>query len=459
MRTADVVVIGGGPGGYPAAIRAAQRGAETVLIDPGPLGGVCLNEGCIPSKGLLDAAAIITRTRALVDCDIDLDLAFTAAQRRNTDAISRMNTGIEGLLQANGVKWIRGLANFVGPSTVKVGSDTICFGHAIIATGSKARTLAGLGDVRVIDAKGALELTSVPDAVLVAGAGAIGLELATVLRRFGAAVTVVELEPRALIGIDSEHASILVKSMQSEGIRFAFGSSIAAGQGGLSIRTGEASEAVEAQLVVAAVGRSPLTVNLGLESAAVDVDEHGFVQIDERCTTSNQAVLAVGDVTAGPGFAHRATAQALVAADVCAGHNTAFAPMVIPSIVYTDPQVVSVGHTRQTAGKAGYDVLSTRLPMAANGRNNVTNGGGGEVLLVSDATTSLILGVHAVGHDVEALAPAAVLALELGALVQDLARSIFAHPTIGEMLSEAAHLVEGVPIHAPQRHARVTASL
>lgn len=454
----DVIVIGTGPGGYHAAIRAAQLGLKVLAVEAGEVGGVCLNVGCIPTKALLHAAEVLHATKAGASFGLvaspSLDLAKLSGWRDGV--VKRLTGGVETLLKGNKVELVRGFARLKAPGVVEVNGATYQARSLILATGSEPAPLKGFE----VDGKGVLDSTSalrveegIPERLLVIGGGAVGLEFAQIYRRLGSQVTLIEYMPQILPQGDKETASLLARALGKEGIVLKTGV-MALGyerkKDGLHVTLRAVERGKEEEVVVdkvlVAVGRRPRSQGLGLEDLGVRRDEKGFIQVNRRMETSLPGLYAIGDVAGPPLLAHKAMREGLVAAENAAGKNAAF-DFQIPSVVYTQPEWASVGLTEEEAQKAGYKVKVGKFPLSASGRALTLGAAEGVVKVVGDEETDLLLGVHLVGPMAGELVAEAALALEMGATVSDLALTIHAHPTLSEGLMEAAEALHKQAIH------------
>ena len=455
---AKVLVLGGGPGGYVAAIRAGHHGLDTVLIEDTKVGGTCLNVGCIPSKALIHAADeyALALARAagspfgLTTGTPALDFARTVAWKDGI--VARLNAGVAALLKKNGVKILRGRGTMLDGKTCRVdtdvGADTVRAEHVILATGSRPAALPGLPfGGPVISSTEALSLPAVPRRLAVVGAGYIGLELGLAFAKLGAAVTVVEATDRILPLYDAELVRPLKRSLDAHGVTVLLGAR-AAGRDGdaLLVDAAEGRRTVPADRILVAVGRRPKTEGWGLERLDLDMDGP-FIRVDERCATSMRGVWAVGDVTGEPMLAHRAMAQGEAVADIVAGRRRSFEPRVVPAVVFTDPEIVSAGLAPEDAGAAGHAVETGLFPFAANGRAMTLGGDDGFVRVTARADNHVVLGIQATGRGVAELAAAFGLAIEMGARLEDIAGTIHAHPTLGEAFQEASLKALGEALH------------
>ncbi len=462
-QSTQLLIIGGGPGGYVAAIRAAQLGVATTLIEGLALGGSCLNVGCIPSKALIHAAQQFEQlTRAAaghsplgIHADaVRIDLA--QMQQWKQGVVARLTGGVGALLRKHGVDVVQGWARIVDGKTVEVTRPSAdpqrwrCQ-HLLLATGSEPIELPGLPfGGSVVSSTEALAFTELPGRLAVVGAGYIGLELGTAWRKLGAEVTVIEATGRVLPAYEEELCKPVLAALKRLGVVVHLNASaqgLAHGGAGLRVRSGHADEfVVPADRVLVAVGRRPRTTGFNLESLQLDMRGRA-IKIDAHCRTSMKDVWAIGDVTGEPLLAHRAMAQGEVAAECIAGGRREFAPLAIPAVCFTDPEVVVVGQTRDDATSAGVAHVSAQFPFAANGRALSQEGGEGFVRVVARADNHLILGWQAVGPGVAELAAAFTTGIEMGARLEDVGAIIHAHPTLGEAVQEAALRALGRAVH------------
>ena len=458
-----LLIIGGGPGGYVAAIRAGQLGIATTLIEGDQLGGTCLNIGCIPSKALIHAAEAFHQTchyagKSPLGIQVDaprIELAQTV--RWKDGIVRRLTQGVAALLKKNGVNVIKGWARVVDGKTVELqAADAsaplrIVCEHLLLATGSSEVALPGLPfGGRVISSTQALSPTTLPKRLVVVGAGYIGLELGIVYRKLGAEVTVVEALDRILPIYDEELVKPVAQSLRKLGLQVLLGCKVqglnAAGDAvQLSNAKGEISE-LPADQVLVAIGRTPRSQGFGLESLLLDMNGRA-VKIDDQCRTSMRNVWEIGDVTGEPMLAHRAMAQGEVVAEIIAGKRRRFAPAAIAAVCFTDPEIVVAGLTPQQAALAGLDCIQASFPFAANGRAMTLEAGDGFVRVVARRDNHLIVGWQAVGVGVSELSTAFSHSLEMGACLEDVAATIHAHPTLGEAVQEAALRALGHALH------------
>ena len=462
----DLIVIGSGPGGYVCAIRAAQLGMKVAVVEKDvTFGGTCLNVGCIPSKALLhaserfeEAAHLLPQMGVKVGKPA-LDLA--AMMRFKDDGVDGNVKGVAFLLKKNKVDTFRGVGRIVAPGKVTVtpagGRATAVEGKAIVvATGSDVARLPGItiDEARVVSSTGALALTQVPQRLLVVGAGVIGLELGSVWRRLGATVTVVEFLDRILPGMDAEVARQSQRILERQGMAFKLASKVTAVDGSgarLSARVepaaGGAAEAIEADVVLVAIGRVPFTAGLGLEEIGVATDAKGRVVVDAHYSTNVPGIYAIGDVIAGPMLAHKAEDEGVAVAEILAGQAGHVNYDVIPNVLYTAPEIASVGKSEEELKQAGVAYVAGKFPFTANGRAKVNHQTDGFVKILADARTDRVLGVHMIGADAGNMIAEAAVAMEFGASAEDIARTCHAHPTLSEAVKEAALAVGKRAIH------------
>ena len=461
-HTTTLLVIGGGPGGYVAAIRAGQLGIPTTLVDSGQLGGTCLNVGCIPSKALIHAADEFEKANHFADGSAlgisvqspAIDLAQTT--RWKDGIVARMTGGVAGLLKKSGVHVIKGHANIVDGKTVEIvvageAPQRIGCQHLLIATGSHTTELPFMPfGGRVISATEALSPTQVPQKMVVVGAGYIGLELGIAYRKLGAQVSVVEAQDSVLPAYDTDLTKAVANSLKGLGVELHLGCSVLGlNESGDAVRVrGAGGDEFElaADQVLVAVGRRPRTRGFGLESLMLDMAGQ-FIKVDDQCRTSMRGVWAIGDVTGEPMLAHRAMAQGEMVAEIISGKKRHFTPAVIPAVCFTDPELVVVGLTPQEAKLAGIDCIDALFPFSANGRSMTLESKDGFVRVVARRDNHLIVGWQAVGKSVSELSAAFSQSIEMGARLEDIGSTIHAHPTLGEAIQEAALRALGHALH------------
>ena len=460
-----LVVIGGGPGGYIAAIRAAQLKIPSILIEGDQLGGTCLNIGCIPSKALIHAAEEFEKTKHYAHGSA-LGIQVSAPSINIDQTVSwkdgivkRLTTGVGALLKKNGAQVVKGWAKILDGKTVTVMQDgkeiqRITCEHLLIASGSSAVELPfmpfGAGDGKVISSTEALSPTNIPKKLVVVGGGYIGLELGIAYRKLGSEVSVVESLDRILPAYDEELTKVIRTALKQAGIEVHLGCTVQgmnADNSAVRIKNsaGEESELV-CDKVLVAVGRRPRTEGFGLESLMLDM--HGrSIKIDDQCRTSMRNVWAIGDVAGEPMLAHRAMAQGEMVAEIIAGKRRQFMPAAIPAVCFTDPELVVVGKSPQEAQEAGIEIITAMFPFAANGRSMTLESSDGFVRVVARKDNHLILGWQAVGKGVSELSAAFGLSLEMGSTLEDVAGTIHSHPTLGEAVQEAALRALGHALH------------
>ncbi len=464
----DVVVIGAGPGGYTAAFRAADLGLSVTLIERYPtLGGVCLNVGCIPSKALLHSAQIITETREMRDHGIDFGeptIDVDKLRGFKDKVISQLTGGLDGLAKQRNVTVVHGEAQFTSANQLAVNQDgtptLINFRHAIIAAGSEVTRIPGLpyDDDRLIDSTGALALADIPDRMLVIGGGIIGLEMSCVYAALGTKVTVVELSDTLIPGCDRDLVRPLEKRIRKQYENIYTGAKVTAVEStdnGLlvSFEGGKAPASDTFDRVLLAVGRSPNGRKLAAENAGVAVDDRGFIAVDAQQRTNVDHIFAIGDIVGQPMLAHKATHEGKVAAEVIAGHKSAFDPSTIPSVAYTDPEIAWMGLTETEAKAKGIAYEKGVFPWAASGRALSIARSEGLTKVILDPESKRVLGAGMTGPNAGELIAEAVLALEMGADIEDIALTIHPHPTLSETLNFACEVAEGTctDIYAPRK--------
>ena len=458
----DVLVIGAGPGGYVAAIRAAQLGLKTACAEGREtLGGTCLNVGCIPSKAMLhaseyfEAAAGGAMAAMGIKVKPELDLGTMHGQRR--DAVKGLTGGIEFLFKKNKVDWLKGYAQFTSADTVEVAGKSVRAKNIIIATGSSVTPLPGVAvdnDKQVIvDSTGALELAKVPGHMVVIGGGVIGLELGSVWRRLGARVTVVEFLDQILPGMDGDVRKEANKILKKQGMEFKLKTKVikAEVKGKKAVLTlepaaGGDAETLEADVVLVSIGRRPNTDGLGLDKAGLSVNQRGQIETDHDFRTSVPGIWAIGDVVPGPMLAHKAEDEGIACAENIAGQTGIVNHDVIPSVVYTWPEIAGVGLTEEQAKERG-EVRVGKFPMMANSRAKTNHEPDGFVKVIADAKSDRVLGVWCIASVAGTMIAQAAQAMEFGATSEDIAYTCHAHPTHSEAIKEAAMAVTGKPIH------------
>src|SRR5262245_852916 len=461
----DVVVIGTGPGGYVCAIRAAQLGLRTAVVEKDKtFGGTCLNVGCIPSKAMLHASELFEEAaHAFPKMGIKVGkptLDLGAMMKFKDEAVDGNVKGVDFLLKKNKVDAVRGVGRIVGPGKIEVKGDgkiqTLETRNIVIATGSDVTRLKGIeiDEKRIVSSTGALVLGKVPEKLLVVGAGVIGLELGSVWRRLGAEVTVVEFLDRIVPGIDLDVAKSFQRLLEKQGIAFKLSSKVTGvDSSGKRLKAtvepaaGGAKETIETDVVLVAVGRVPYTEGLGLDEAGVKKDNRGRVIVDGHFATNVPGIYAIGDVIAGPMLAHKAEDEGVAVAEILAGQAGHVNYDVIPNVVYTYPEIASVGKSEEELKEAGVAYNAGKFPFTANGRAKANQQTEGFVKILADAKTDRVLGVHILGADAGNMIAEAAVAMEFGAAAEDVARTCHAHPTLPEAVKEAALAVGKRAIH------------
>jgi len=460
-QTLDVIVIGAGPGGYIAAIRARQLGLNTAIVEREFIGGTCLNVGCIPSKALLDATHLLAEIRQASVFGIQVEgveIDFAAMQKHKAKTVKMLTGGVRSLLKKHKVKVHEGEARFAGPGKVDVTAadgqtTTLEAANVIIAAGSVEAELPPVpfdGD-RVVSSRGALAFDDVPKRLVVVGGGYIGLELGSVYNRLGSDVVVLEMMDRILPEMDAELAATAQKLLGDQGLGIHVGAratGVDLSDGGATVRcaVGEDEVEIEADRVLVSIGRKPATSGLNLEALGLETDERGFITVDHGMRTGIPGVYAIGDVVPTPMLAHVAMDEGVVAAECIAGHAAAMEYNAIPAVVFTHPELASVGLKEDEAEMRG-EIKVGRFPFRGNGRARARNDVEGWVKIIADAETDEILGVHCVGPDAGHLIHEAVVAMGYNGYAEDLGLAVHAHPTLSEAFKEAALAVDGRALH------------
>ncbi len=462
----DVAVVGAGPGGYHAAIRLGQLGKKVLCIDRDEVGGVCLNWGCIPTKALLHVGEVIRHIERAGSLGLKVpkaEIERETVAKFKSDVVNANVGGVKTLFKANGVEFLAGEAtlrsrNEIAVKTKDGASAKVTAEYVVIATGSAPVDVKAWprdGET-ILNSDDAVGLTRIPKKLLVIGGGVIGLEFATVYARLGAEVLVVEMMPQILTGTDAEIGKTLGRILKKQSIEIMLNTKVGAiekrGKAARATISGEGTggkeEAREFDMVLVAVGRRPVTDNLGLDAAGLSTDERGFIATDRQQRTKVPNVFAIGDVTGAPLLAHRAMKQGVVAAEVINGDKSAaFDPVAVPNCIYTDPEVATAGLSEEEAKAGGYEVRIGKFPLAASGRARTMNETEGLIKLVGDAKSDLLLGMHIVAPQAESLIGEGVMALEMGATLEDIGLSVHPHPTLTEGIMDAAEAAHGKAIH------------
>ncbi|WP_239760887.1 dihydrolipoyl dehydrogenase [Mammaliicoccus sp. N-M51] len=456
----DTIVIGAGPGGYVAAIRAAQLGQKVTIVEKGELGGVCLNVGCIPSKALLSASHRFHNAQHSEDMGVVAEkvaLNFEKVQEFKNGVVKKLTGGVAGLMKGNKIDVVNGEAYFVDENNLKVmtekASQTYTFKNAIIATGSRPIEIPNFKfGKRVIDSTGALSLQEVPKKLVVVGGGYIGSELGTAYANFGSEVTILEGAKDILGGFEKQMTQIVKKGLKAKGVEIvteAMAKSAEETDNGVKVtyEAGGETKEIDADYVLVTVGRRPNTDELGLEELGLKMSDRGLVEVDEQSCTSISNIYAIGDIVAGPPLAHKASYEAKVAAEAIAGEKSAVDYLGIPAVCFTEPELATVGYTEASAKEEGLEIKAAKFPFAANGRALALNETAGFVKLITLKENGLLIGAQVAGTGASDIIAELGLAIETGMTAEDVSLTIHAHPTLGEISMEAAEVALGTPIH------------
>ena len=457
----DTLVVGAGPGGYVAAIRAAQLGQKVAIADKGTLGGVCLNVGCIPSKAMINASHKYESAKHSDDIGItaeNVSIDMKKVQEWKSSVVDKLTGGVAGLMKSNKVEVISGEVYFVDKNTVRImdekNSQTYTFNNCIIATGSRPIELPSFKwSKRVISSTGALALDEVPKKMVVIGGGYIGIELGTVYANFGTEVTILEGTKQILPGFEKQMSSLVSRRLKKKGnveiITQALAQGVEETEDGVTVTAeikGE-TKTFDADYVLVTVGRKPNTNEIGLEELGVEMTDKGLVKIDKQCRTNFDNIYAIGDIVEGPALAHKASYEGKVAAEVIGGENSVIDYLAIPAVVFSDPELASVGYTEQEAKDQGFEVKASKFPFGANGRALSLNDSEGFMKLITRKEDGLVIGAQIAGPNASDMIAELGLAIEAGMTAEDIALTIHAHPTLGEITMEAAEVALGTPIH------------
>jgi dihydrolipoamide dehydrogenase len=467
---ADVVVLGAGPAGYVCAIRLAQLGKKVTVIDQAEVGGVCLNRGCIPSKALIYAGGLYEKMSHASEMGLEVEgvkINFPKLMSWKDSVVQKLTGGVSGLLKANGCTVIAGTAKFTGPKTLEVKTATetqqISFNQCVIATGSRPSKLPGIDidQSQILDSTGALGLKKIPKSMLCIGGGYIGLELGTFYAKIGTQVTVVEAGPGLLGGVDSDLTKIVARKLEKMGVSILIKTQVKnlkknSKNVEVTISDGTSDKKMEFETILVTIGRTPNSDQLGLEKAGLKTDSKGFLAVDAQRRTSVPHLYAIGDIAGQPLLAHKGSKEGIVAAEAIAGMKTVFDVVAMPAVIFTDPEIATVGYSEAEAKAKGLEVRIGTFPYAANGRALSVAEPDGFVKMIGDAKTGRLLGVHIVGAEASNLISEAALAIEMGAQVEDLALTVHPHPTLPETLMEAAEATLGHAIHIFQKKSSAT---
>ncbi len=456
----DLIIIGAGPGGYVAAIKAAQLGMKVACVEKrGTLGGTCLNVGCIPSKALLQSSELYEEMQHAEEHGISangVSIDVAKLLDRKNDVVDKLTKGIEGLFAKNKVTWLKGTAKVTGANNVDVDGQSYDAKNILIATGSDVMPLPGvdIDEERIVSSTGALELKEVPKKLIVIGGGYIGLEMGTVWGRLGAEVEVIEYADTIVPAMDKDIRKEFQKILEKQGMTFRLNTKVSAVE-----RNGEKvsvtvepakggdAETIEADVVLVAIGRKPHTDSLGLDAVGVALDERGRIKVDAHFKTNVPSIHAIGDVIAGPMLAHKAEEEGVACVEMLSGQKPHVNYDCIPGVVYTWPEVATVGKTEDELKAAGVSYNAGKFPFMANSRGRASGNTQGFVKILADKATDRVLGVHIIGADAGTMIAEAVLAMEFGASSEDIARTCHAHPTMNEAVKEAALATFAKPIH------------
>lgn len=465
----DVVVIGAGPGGYVAAIRSAQLGFKTAVIEREFLGGVCLNVGCIPSKAMITATHLLHKAQhnfkdmgLMIKGDINVDMKQLVKWKQSVS--DKMSSGVGQLLKGYGVTHIKGDAEFKSSKEISVkssaGTESVTAKYFIVATGSRPIEIPGFkfDEKDICSSTGALAFDEIPKRVAVIGGGYIGLEISSYLRKLGTEVTVIEAMPSLLAGVvDPDCANIVVRKLDKAGVKIMYGAKAKSQKKAkdgyeVTVEINGKDEVVKCDKILVTVGRRPNGDQANLKAAGIAVDERGFVKVDAQRRTNVQNIFAIGDICGQPMLAHKASHEGVLVAEVISGANRVYDAKTVPAVVFTDPEIASAGMTEAEAKAKGHTELKIgKFPFGANGRAVSMMETEGFVKMIADAKTHVLLGVHIVGPEASNLISEAVLAIEMGARIEDLALSIHPHPTLGETIMECAEATLGHAIHIIQK--------
>jgi dihydrolipoamide dehydrogenase len=469
MQNFDVVVIGSGPGGYVAAIRSAQLGFKTAVIEREFLGGVCLNVGCIPSKAMITATHLLHKAQhnfkdmgLNIKGSIDVDMKQLVKWKQSV--CDKMSGGVNQLLKGNTVTILRGEAEFKNSKELTLksasGTDAIQAKYFIVATGSRPIEIPGFkfDEKDIVSSTGALAWDTVPKRVVTIGGGYIGLEISSYLRKLGCEVTVVEAQTSLLAGVvDPECAQVVTRKLEKSGVKIMYGAKAKGQKKGkdayeVTVEINGKEEVIKADKVLVTVGRRPNGDQANLKAAGIAIDERGFVKVDAQRRTSVANIFAIGDIAGQPMLAHKASHEGVLVAEVIKGYNRVYDAKTVPAVVFTDPEIAAAGMTEAECRAKGFnDLKIAKFPFAANGRAVSMMETEGFVKMIADAKTNVLLGVHIVGPEASNLISEAVLAIEMGARLEDLALSIHPHPTLGEAMMESAEATLGHAIHIIQK--------
>jgi len=456
----DTLIIGSGPGGYVAAIRAAQLGQKVTIVEKANLGGVCLNVGCIPSKALIAAGHRFETAKHSDAIGIkaeNVTVDFSKVQEWKSGIVNKLTSGVAGLLKGNKVEVVKGEAYFVDANTLRVmdenSAQTYNFKHAIIATGSRPVEIPVFKySKRVLDSTAALALQEIPEKIVVIGGGYIGTELGGAYANFGTKVTILEGSDEILGGFEKQMSALVKRNLKKKGaevITKALAKGVEENENGVVVKYEVQGEEniLEADYVFVMVGRRPNTDELGIEQVGIEMTEKGIIKTDKQCRTNVSNIFAIGDVIEGPPLAHKASYEGKIAAEAISGHHSEIDYLGIPAVVFSDPELASVGYTEKQAKEEGIEVTAAKFPFAANGRALALDASDGFVKIITRKADGLVIGAQIAGASASDMIAELGLAIEAGMTAEDLAMTIHAHPTLGEITMEAAEVAIGTPIH------------
>ncbi|MFF2753622.1 dihydrolipoyl dehydrogenase [Psychrobacillus sp. NPDC058041] len=460
MKYIDTLVIGAGPGGYVAAIRATQMKQNVTIVEREYLGGVCSNVGCIPSKVLISVGHRFEQVKHSDDMGVvaqEVKLDWTKVQEFKKGIVSKLVGGVESLLKGNKIDIVKGEAYFVDANTVRVidgdNLQTYKFKNAILATGSRPVEIPTFKFTdRLINSTGALSLPEVPEKLVVIGGGYIGTELGSAYANLGSQVTIIEGGKDILAGFEKQMTQVVKKGLKKKGVEVVVGASakgVEENENGVVVtyEVGGEEKTVEANYVLVTVGRRPNTDEMGLEAVGIEFAERGLLKVDKQCRTSMPNIYAIGDIVSGPQLAHKASYEGKVAAEAIAGENSSVDYLAIPAVCFTDPELATVGYNEEQANAEGIEVKVAKFPFAVNGRALALNVPEGFVKLVASKDDGVLIGAQIVGAGASNMIAEMTLAIEAGMTAEDIALTIHAHPTLGEITMEAAEIILGNPIH------------
>jgi dihydrolipoamide dehydrogenase len=461
----DTLIIGSGPGGYVAAIRAAQLGQKVTIVEKGEMGGVCLNVGCIPSKALINAGHRYENAKHSDDMGItaeNVKVDFNKVQEWKAGIVKKLTGGVEGLLKGNKVEIVKGEAYFSDKNTVRVTKDeyttqTYTFKNCIIATGSSPIELPNFKwSDRVISSTGALALTEVPKKMVVIGGGYIGVELGSTYANFGTEVVILEGEKQILTGFEKQMTSLVSRRLKKKGVEIhtqAMAQSVEETEDGVKVKAEVKGEekTFDADYVLVTVGRKPNTEELGLEQIGIELNDRGLIKVDKQGKSTVDGIYAIGDIVDGPALAHKASYEGKVAAEAIAGEAAEVDYLAIPAVVFSDPELASVGYDEKGAKEAGFDAVASKFPFGANGRALSLNDAEGFMKLITRKEDGLVIGAQIAGPGSSDMIAEVGLAIEAGMTAEDIALTIHAHPTLGEITMETAEVAIGLPVHTMKK--------